>query len=145
LIIGGGIAVTLLVRYFRGPDRASYVAKNERILAALPRPSGAKEIGGQILASEDCWGEQLCHTVGYTSHVSYRVPLRMTQEDVVRFYRLRMHGWRPTSWSVDGTLFACFDRRQASVAISTDGMELLGGARQKSYEISADHNGGSCD
>jgi hypothetical protein len=133
------------VRYFRGPDRASYVAKNERLLSALPQPSGAQEIGRQTLSTEDCWGEQVCRTVGYSSHVSYRVPLRLTNKDVIRFYRLRLRSWRATSWAVDGTLFACFHRNGAVVGVATEGMELLGGAKQKSYSVGADHNGGNCD
>ena len=144
-MIGAAAAIIFLVRYFRGPDRASYVAKNERILSALPRPSAAQEIGRQTLSTQDCWGEQLCRAVGYTSYVSYAVPLRMTQEDVVRFYKRQLLGWRVTSWTVDRILFACFDRKRAVVGVATEGMDLRGGATRKSYGISADHNAGSCD
>jgi hypothetical protein len=69
----------------------------------------------------------------------------MTQEEVVRFYMRRLHGWRATSWTVDGTLFACFERKRAVVGIATEGMTLRGGAKQKSYGISADNNAGGCE
>jgi hypothetical protein len=42
-------------------------------------------------------------------------------------------------------LEACFDRDGATVAVDTTGMDLLGGATQKTYAITVDHNGGNCD
>jgi hypothetical protein len=136
VIVGVAVAVTLVVRYFRGVDRDSYVAENERILSALPRPSGARETHRQVDEMEDCWGEQLCHTVGYSTYVVYQVPSRITDEDVIRLYRQRMSGWHRTSWTIDGDLFACFDRKRTIVAIATDGM---------GYSVNVSPNAGICD
>jgi hypothetical protein len=145
LLVGATVAITLLVRFFRGPDRRKYLAKNERIVQSLPRPPGAHEIGRQILANKDSLGEQFEWTVGYTTHVSYAVPLRMTQEEVIGFYKRRLHDWHGISWTVDRTLFACFDRRRATVGIETSGMSLIGGATRKTYGIAVTHAGGTCD
>jgi hypothetical protein len=145
LLVGATVAITLLVRFFRGPDRETYLAKNERIVQSLPRPPGAHEIGRQILSIEESWGEQFSYTVGYTTHVSYAVPNTRTDADVVGFYKKRMSGWRRESWTVDRLLFACFDRNGATVAIDTTGMELLGGATRKTYGIAVTHAGGTCD
>ena len=76
VLLGAAVGVTLLVRYFHGPDRAAYLARNERIVVSLPRPRGADEIGRQLLSNEESWGEQFSHTVGYSTHVSYAVPKR---------------------------------------------------------------------
>jgi hypothetical protein len=144
-MIGASVAVILLVHYFRGPDRASYLAKNERILSGLARPPGAHETARQILKDEEqLFGEQLSHTVGYTTYVTYTVPPRTTQEDVVRFYTQRLRNWHRTSWTVDRTLFACFDRKRAIVSIQPEGMHPLGSLR-KTYGLAANYQGGSCD
>jgi len=145
LLVSAGVAVTLLVRFFQGPDRQAYVAKNERIVQSLPRSPGAHEIGRQILANQDSWGEQFSHTVGYTTHVSYAVPSKSTDAAIVRFYMKHMPGWRQKSWTVDRMLFACFDRGEATVAIDTTGMKLLGGATRKTYGIAVNPSGGPCD
>jgi hypothetical protein len=139
------VAITLLVLYFRGPDRDTYLAKNERIVRSLPRPRGAHEVGRQMLSNEESWGEQFSHVVGYSTHVSYAVPNAMTGKSIVSFYKKRMRGWHRESWTVDGTFMACFDRNGATVAVNTDGMELLGGATRKTYEIAVVHEGGTCD
>lgn len=145
LVVTAAVGITLLVRFFRGPDRETYLAKNERIVQTLPRPPGAHEIGRQILSVEESWGEQFSHTVGYTTHVSYAVPNTRTDAGIVGFYRTRMSGWHRESWTVDRLLFACFDRRGAIVAIDTSGMELVGGATRKTYGIAVTHAGGTCD
>jgi hypothetical protein len=96
LVLGTAVAITLLVRYFRGPDRESYLAKNELIVVGLPRPRGAHEITRQMLANEESWGEQFSHTVGYSTHVSYAAPNAMSGESLVNFYKRRMKGLAPS-------------------------------------------------
>jgi hypothetical protein len=145
VLLGATVGVTLLVRYFHGPDREAYLAKNERIVVGLPRPRGTDEIGRQMFSNEESWGEQLSHTVGYSTHVSYAVPNAMTGESIVRFYKDRMTGWHRESWTVDGISIACFDRNGATVAVDTTGMKPLGGATRKTYTIIAIHEGGTCD
>jgi hypothetical protein len=86
----------------------------------------------------------LSHTVGYATD-SYAVPRALTQQDIIRLYQKRLAGWHRESWTVDGTLEACFDRGGATVAVDTTGMDLLGGATQKTYAITVDHNGGNCE
>jgi len=145
LVLGAAVAVTLLVRYFRGPDRETYLARNEQIVMSLPRPRGAHEVARQMLSNEESWGEQFSHVVGYSTHVSYAVPNALTQDDIVHFYKQHLRGWHGTSWTVDRTLFACFDRQGATVGVATDGMELREGATRKAYEIAVTHQGGTCD
>jgi hypothetical protein len=145
VLLGAAVGVTLLVRYFHGPDREAYLAKNERIVVSLPRPRGADEIGRQLLSNEESWGEQFSHTVGYSTHVSYAVPNAMTGESIVRFYKDRMTGWHRESWTVDGVFIACFDRNRAVVSVDTTGMNLFGGATRKTYAIAVTHGGGTCD
>jgi hypothetical protein len=99
----------------------------------------------EVSPKEDSWGEQLSHTVGYWTDVSYVVPLRLSAEDVVSLFKERLPRWHQQSWRVDGTLIACFDRNGATVALDTTGMELLAGATQKTYALTIDHNGGNCD
>ena len=111
----------------------------------MPRPAGAREIARQVSPKEDSWGEQLSHTVGYWTDISYVVPRRFSAEDVVSLFKERLAGWHQQSWTVDGTLIACFDRNGATVALDTSGMKLLAGSTQKTYALTIDHNGGNCD
>jgi hypothetical protein len=139
------VGVMALVWHFRAPNRTEYVAENNEILRRMPRPTGAREIAREVSPKEDSWGEQLSHTVGYWTDVSYVVPLRLSAEDVVSLFKERLPRWHQQSWRVDGTLIACFDRNGATVALDTTGMELLAGATQKTYALTIDHNGGNCD
>ena len=66
-------------------------------------------------------------------------------EDVVWLFKERLADWHQQSWTVDGTLIACFDRNGGTVALDTTGMELLAGSTQKTYALTIDHNGGNCD
>jgi len=139
------IGVVVLVWDFRTPDRKSYAAKNDRIVRGLPRMPGAREVAHEVTKTEKSWGEQFSHTVGYATDISYGVPRAFTQQDIVRLYKKHLKGWHQESWTVDGTLESCFDRDGETVAVDTTGMELLGGATQKTYAITVDHHGGSCD
>jgi hypothetical protein len=146
LLIGVAVIVVLLVDFFRAPDRGDYLARNERVLSELPLPSGAHERTRQVLRNEETvFGEQLAHTVGYTIYVTYSAPTGLTDDDIVHFYKRHLRGWRARSWSVDQTSFACFTRNHATVDVQPEGMELRGGASQKTYGIAVNHNGGSCD
>lgn len=145
LLVGAGVAIAFGVRFFREPDRDRYVAKNGHVVANLPLPQGAHERTRQILRDEAAlFDEQLSHTVGYTTYVTYTVPATLTSRDIVRFYSRRLTGWRGRSWLVDRTLFACFARNGATVSVQTEGMELRAGAAQKSYGIAVNHRGGNC-
>jgi hypothetical protein len=111
----------------------------------MPRPAGAREIAREVTPKKDSWGAQLSHTVGYSTDVSYVVPRTLSAEDVVSLFKERLLRWQQQSWTVDGTLIACFDRNGATVALDTTGIELLAGATQKTYALTIDHNGGNCD
>jgi hypothetical protein len=145
LLLLAAVGVTALVWHVRAPNRTEYVAKNNETLRTMPRPAGAREIARQVSPKEDSWGEQLSHTVGYWTDVSYVVSQRSSAEDVVSLFKERLAGWHQRSWTVDGTLIACFDRNGATVALDTTGMELLAGSTQKTYALTIDHNGGNCD
>jgi hypothetical protein len=139
------LGVTALVWHFRTPNRTEYVAKNNEILRRMPRPAGAREIARQVSPKEDSLGEQLSHTVGYWTDVSYVVRRTSSAEDVVSLFRARLVRWHERSWTVDGTLIACFDRSGATVALDTTGMKPLAGATKKTYALTIDHDGGNCD
>lgn len=146
LIVVAGLGVVLLVRFFHGPDRGDYLAKNERIVQALPLPPGAHERMRQILRNEDTvFGEQLSHTVGYTTYVTYAVPAPTSSRAVVAFYGRRLPGWRGTRWRVDGTTFGCFTRDGATVSVQPEGLEGGGATSPPSYGVAVDHDGGGCD
>jgi hypothetical protein len=139
------LGVTALVWHLRTPNRTEYIAKNNAILRTMPRPAGARELAREVSPKEDSWGEQLSHTVGYWTDVSYVVPRRSSAADVVSLFKENLVGWHQQSWTVDGTVMACFDRNGATVALDTTGMERLGGSTQKTYALTIDHNGGNCD
>jgi cell division septation protein DedD len=144
VLIAVAVGAVLLVRYLRGPNRESYVAANQELIAQLPRPPGAHERMRQVLSSEETlFGEQLSHTVGYTTHVTYGVPADTTTAAVVRFYRQALADWRAKTWTVDRLPFACFNRDRALVVVSTEGMQPSTAA-SKSYTLSVDHDGGDC-
>jgi hypothetical protein len=145
LLLLAVVGVTALVWHLRAPNRTEYVAKNNEILRRMPRRAGAREIAREVTPKEDSWGEQLSHTVGYSTDVSYVVPRTLSAEDVVSLFKERLLRWHQQSWTVDGTLIACFDRNGATVALDTTGIELLAGATQKTYALTIDHNGGNCD
>jgi hypothetical protein len=145
LLLLAAVGVTALVWHLRAPNRTEYVARNSEILRRMPRPAGAREIAREVTPKEDSWGEQLSHTIGYWTDVSYVVPQTFSAEDVVSLFREGLVRWHQQSWRVDGTLIACFDRNGAIVALDTTGMELLAGATQKTYALTIDHNGGNCD
>ena len=145
LLLLAAVGVTALVWHFRAPNRTEYVAKNSEILRRMPRPAGAREIARQVTPKENSWGEQLSHTVGYWTDVSYVVPQMFSAEDVASLFKKRLVRWHQQSWTVDGTLIACFDRNGATVALDTIGMELPAGVTQKTYALTVDHNGGNCD
>src|SRR5262249_51793514 len=138
------VALVIGFRFFRGPDRDQYLAKNERVIAALPVPRGAHETARQILRDEDTvFGEQLSHTVGYTTYVPYSVPPKTTSKDVVRVYTRHLPSWQQRTWSVGRILFACLARRGATVSIQTDGLDPR--FSPKTYGIGVNHHGGGCD
>lgn len=146
LLAGGAVIVVLLVGFFRGPDRTHYLARNERVLSELPLPSWANERTRQVLRDEKTvFGEQLSHTVGYTTYVTYSAPTGLTDDDVVHFYRRHLRGWQARSWSVDQTSFACFARSHTTVSVQPEGMERAVGASQKTYGIAVNYNGSGCD
>jgi len=140
------VCTFLLVGFFRGPDRDEYLRKNERIVKALPLPRGARETMRQNLRdTATVFGEQLEHTTGYTTYVTYAVGDDLTSKDIVRFYGRRSVGWHSSHWRVDGTWFACFDRKRATVSVQPEGLDSIGRTYPKTYGIAVDHNGGSCD
>jgi len=146
LALLGGTAIVLGVRFFHGPDRDRYVASNAHVVGQLPRPNGAHKTLRQILREEDTvFGEQLSHTVGYTTYIYYTVPNSLTSKDVVQLYARRLPGWQRATWLLNGTTFACFARDGATVSIQTDGMTLRGGATEKGYGIAVNHKGGNCN
>ena len=139
------VAAVMLTRFFRGPNRAQYLAQNERVISRLPQPPWAREVLRQNLPVEKTvFGEQLSHVVGYTTHVDFRVPANVTAAGIIRFYERRLRRWHTSSWRVDHTPFACFDRGGATANIETDGMIQRPGKKQKSYGIAVDHRGGTC-
>jgi hypothetical protein len=139
-------ASTLLIGFFRGPERDDYLRKNERVVRALPLPDGAHETTRQILRNEKTvFGEQLSHTVGYTTYVTYAAPEALTSLRVVRFYGRRLTGWHGTRWRVDGTWFACFVRRGAAVSIQPEGLDPIGRTHPKTYGVAVTSEGGRCD
>jgi hypothetical protein len=107
LLLCAAVGVTALVWRFHAPNRTEYVAKNSEILRGMPRPPGAREIAREVSPKEDSWGEQLSHTVGYWTDVSYVVPRTVSAEDVVSLFKERLVRWHQQSWTVDGTLMAC--------------------------------------
>jgi len=144
VLFAGVFAAVFLVRNFKAPDRESYVADNQTVIDVLPRPPGAREVMRQVLNNEETlFGEQFGHTVGYTTHVTYRVPSDATAAGVIRFYRTGLSDWTAKTWTVDRLPFACFDRGGAVVNISPEGMQV--GAATKSYTLSVDHDGGDCE
>jgi hypothetical protein len=145
LLLALVLGVTALVWHLGTPNRTDYVAKNNAILGTMPRPAGAREVAREVSPKEDSWGEQLSHTVGYWTDVSYVVPRRSSAADVVSLFNESLVGWHQQSWTVDGTVMACFDRNGATVALDTTGMKLLAGSTQKTYALTIDHNGGNCD
>jgi hypothetical protein len=115
------------------------------VLHQLPLPHGAHETSRQILRDEDTvFGEQLSHTVGYTTYVTYAVPTKLTSKDIVAFYRGHLVGWHGTSWVVDETSYACFARNGATVSIQPDGMDPPGATSPRSYGVAVNHKGGDC-
>jgi hypothetical protein len=146
LLAVSAVIVVLLVSFFRGPNRAHYVARNEGVLSELPLPSWAQERTRRVLRDEKTvFGEQLSHTIGYTTYVTYSAPTGLTDDDVVHFYRRHLRGWQARSWSVDQTSFACFARSHATVLVQPEGMERAVGDSQKTYGIAVNYNGSSCD
>lgn len=146
LVVAAGLGAVLLVRFFRGPDRGDYLAKNERLVHALPLPPGAHETMRQILRNEDTvFGEQLSHTVGYTTYVTYAVLGPTSSRAVVGSYGRKPAGWRRTHWRVDGTTFGCFTRDGATVNVQPEGLEDIGATSPPSYGVAVDHDGGGCD
>ena len=140
------VCTFLIVGFFRGPDRDEYLRKNERIVKALPLPQGAREKMRQSLRdTATVFGEQLEHTIGYTTHVTYAVGDDLTSKDIVSFYGRRLVGWHSTRWRVDGTWFACFDRERATVSVQPEGLDSIGRTYPKTYGLAVNHNGGSCD
>lgn len=141
LLVVGVVAV----RFFRGPDRTDYVGHNKRLLASLPLPRGATAALRQTLPVEKTvFGEQLSHTVGYTTYVSYDVPAELTAKALVRFYRRRLVHWHESGATVDGIPWACFDRHGATVSVQTDGMDPRTGPH-RSFGLAVDYRGGTCD
>lgn len=146
LLIGAAVASALLVRFFRGPDRSDYLAQNERIVAELPLPKGAHERGRQILRDEDTvFGEQLSHTVGYTTYVTYSAPATMTSKDVVDFYTQRLAiGAGHRGWLIESPSPALLATAQPCRGNPKE-WSCGAAASQKTYGIAANHRGGSCD
>ena len=135
-----------IVRFFRGPDRADYVRKNERIFKALPLPRSTRVTTEQNLRdTATVFGEQLEHTTGYTTYVTYAVTDALKSEDIVRFYKRRLGGWRSSRWRVDGTWFACFDRRGVTVSIQPEGLDSVGRTYPGTYGVAVNYKGGRCD
>jgi hypothetical protein len=146
LVVAAAVCIVFAVRFFRGPDRADYLAKNERIVHALPLPPGAHETTRQILRNEDTvFGEQLSHTVGYTTYVNYAVPAPTSSSEVVAFYGRKLSGWRGSRWRVDGTTFGCFTRDGATVSVQPEGLGGADATSPPSYGVAVDHDGGGCD
>ena len=146
LVVAAAVCAVLLVRFFRGPERGKYVADNERIVRALPLPPGAHETTRQILRNEDTvFVEQLSHTVGYVTYVTYAVTSHFSSREVVAFYDRRLAGWRGTRWRVGGTTFGCFTRDGATLSVQPEGLDPEGATTPRSFGIAVDHNGGRCD
>jgi hypothetical protein len=144
-VVGAIAVIVLAVRFFHGPDRARYLEQNEQVLGRLPLPLGAHETSRQILRDEKTvFGEQLSHTVGYTTYVTYRVGGSFTSKGIVRFYKGRLLDWRTTSWMVGRTAFACFARKGATVSIQPEGLDPPAATSPKSYGIAVNHKGGDC-
>lgn len=140
------IGAVFVVGFFRGPDRADYLAKNEQVVRSLPLPRGAHETTRQILRNEDTvFGEQLSHPVGYTTYVTYAVAEPSSSKLIVALYGRRLRGWRSTRWRVDGTTFGCFHKDGATVSVQPEGLEGIGATSPPSYGVAVDHAGGSCD
>ena len=146
IVVASALCVVLLVRFFRGPDRGEYLAENARIVRALPLPPGAHETMRQILRSEDTvFGEQLSHTVGYVTYVTYAVASPSSSREIVAFYDRQLAGWRGTRWRVGGTTFGCFTRDGATVGVQPEGLDPEGATSPRSFGIAVDHDGGTCD
>jgi hypothetical protein len=140
------VCIFLIVGFFRGPDRGEYLRKNERIVNALPLPHGARETLRQSLRdTATVFGEQLEHTIGYTTYVTYAVGDGLTSKDIVRFYGRRLVGWRSSRWRVDGTWLACFDREGTTVSVQPEGLDSIGRTYPKTYGLAVNHDGGSCE
>ena len=129
-----------------GPDRSSWLAANEALIARLPHYPGSTRVGTQNLAVES-GGDLTSHVVGYSTHASYRPPPHASARAIVHFFvlRLRREGWRGTGDVVDHVPTACFTRGRAFVSILTDGMVGFPGApvppRERTYELGVDHAG----
>jgi hypothetical protein len=146
LVIGVAVSIVFAVRFFRGPDRGDYLAENDRIVRALPLPRGARETTRQILRNEDTvFGEQLSHTVGYVTYVTYAVPRAASSKDVVAFYSRGLPGWRKTQWRVGSTTFGCFSKDGATVNVQPEGLDPPGETSPETYGLAVDHDGGDCD
>jgi hypothetical protein len=146
IVVALGVCIVLTARFFHGPDRGDYLAKNERIVQALPLPPGAHETMRQILRNEDTvFGEQLSHTVGYTTYVTYAVPGTPSSKLVVAFYDRKLQGWQRKHWIVDSTTFGCFTKEGATVSVQPEGLDPPGATSPRTYGIAVDHDGGNCD
>jgi hypothetical protein len=147
VVIAIAFGSLFVVRFFRGPDRSDYLAKNELIVHALPLPAGAREVMRQILRNEHAVdGELLSHTVGYTTYVTYAVREEMSSKGLVAFYDRKLPGWRSTHWRVGKTAFACFAKDGAIVNVQPEGLDPPTARSPETYGIAVDHHGGGgCD
>jgi hypothetical protein len=68
----------------------------------------------------------------------------VTADSILSLYRMTLRGWHHRSWTVDGSLEACFDRDGATVALDTTGLGRFAGT-QRTYNMVVDHAGGRCD
>ena len=78
----------------------SYLARDERLLAAIQPPPGARELGRSVEAVDDGACDQAfgpcfapTRTVAYSLTVTYLVPRGMRLDAVPRWYGRRLHGW----------------------------------------------------
>lgn len=133
-----------------GPDRASWVSQNERLLAELPTFPQSERIRSRTQNLPDTktlfGGDTSERTVGYTTSAKFEVPAGVTADEVITFFVQHLRSeWRVTRWQVGGQPFACFDRGRAVAWIDTNGLPIVGDRRPGAFDITVDHDAGDSD
>jgi hypothetical protein len=146
-IVAAALVGLAFMRGALGDGRdASDRAKNERILARLEPPAGARvqtKTSGPSYESIDDVQER---RIGYATDLEYNVPKGVSQREVVRNYDRQLRGWKRREQVIACEDYAAGDvpenckplvlvqytRGRASVSLNIDG---YGGPRPWGYEL----------
>jgi hypothetical protein len=109
------------------------VKENERSLADLPVPPGARRLE---VRSAPYYEEEGGPPKGHTTTAVYEAPRGAGATEIVDFYAERLRGWRCRREDVGALLLHC-TRGSALVSVNTENM----GARPPRFEVVVDHEG----